>query len=128
MQMDEEEGLSFGYQLPTDVTAAVKRALLKGEAAGGGAGDIDSLGPFVYHAEGLTFAFIEHQGPEGGEGFQSSVESSGRNADRQDKVFCDCVIVTLIIRSRQHSGSCGSPRHPFRPSEYLFFVRNTLFC
>lgn len=68
MQMDEEEGLSFGYQLPTDVTAAVKRAFLKEEASGGGAGDGGGLGPFVYHAEGLTFAFIEHQGPEGGEG------------------------------------------------------------
>ncbi|CAM9223205.1 unnamed protein product, partial [Hapterophycus canaliculatus] len=66
MQMDEEEGLSFGYQLPIDVTAAVKRAFLKEKASGDGARDADGLGPFVYHAEGLTFAFIEHEGPEEG--------------------------------------------------------------
>lgn len=67
MLMDDEDGLSFGYRLPRDVTAAVRRAFLKGEASAGGAESVDQLGPFVYHAEGLTFAFVEHQGPERGE-------------------------------------------------------------
>lgn len=68
MPMDDEDGLSFGYRLPKDVTAAVRRAFHKGEASVGGAGrSVDDLGPFVYQAEGLTFAFVEHQGPERGE-------------------------------------------------------------
>lgn len=67
MPMDDEDGLSFGYRLPEDVTAAVRRAFHKGEESVGGAGSGDELGPFVYHAEGLTFAFVEHEGPERGE-------------------------------------------------------------
>lgn len=65
--MDDEQGLSFGYQLPKDVTAAVKRAFHKEAESGAGAGSGDGLGPFVYHAEGLTFAFVEHEGPGQGE-------------------------------------------------------------
>ncbi|CAB1099265.1 unnamed protein product [Ectocarpus sp. CCAP 1310/34] len=60
--MDDEQGLSFGYQFPKDVTAAVKRAFHKEAESGAGAGSGDGLGPFVYHAEGLTFAFVEHEG------------------------------------------------------------------
>ncbi|CAM9668360.1 unnamed protein product [Ectocarpus sp. 13 AM-2016] len=61
--MDDEQGLSFGYHLPKDVTAAVKRAFRKEAESGAWAGSGDGLGPFVYHAEGLTFAFVEHEGP-----------------------------------------------------------------
>lgn len=69
MPMDDEDGLSFGYRLPEDVTAAVRRAFHKGEAAVGstsGSVGVDALGPFVYHAEGLTFAYVEHQDSERG--------------------------------------------------------------
>lgn len=66
MAMDDEDGLSFGYRLPNDVTDAVKRAFQKEEAGGAGVQGEDGLGPFVYHAEGLTFAFVEHQGPARG--------------------------------------------------------------
>lgn len=67
MAMDDEDGLSFGYRLPKDVTDAVRRAFNR-EVASGAAGAEGGgvLGPFVYHAEGLTFAFVEHQGPGGG--------------------------------------------------------------
>ena len=63
--MDDLEGLSFGYQLPEDVTSAVRRAYRKGNTLSAGA-DLDNLGPFVYHAEGITFAFVEHMGSQGG--------------------------------------------------------------
>ncbi|CAN0341535.1 unnamed protein product, partial [Ectocarpus fasciculatus] len=43
--------------------AAVRRAFHKEAESGAGAGSGDGLGPFVYHAEGLTFAFVEHEGP-----------------------------------------------------------------
>lgn len=66
MAMDDEDGLSFGYQLPADVTSALTRAFHKGAEAGPEAGLGDGLGPFVYHAEGLTFAFVEHEGSEKG--------------------------------------------------------------
>lgn len=66
MAMDDEDGLSFGYRLPKDVTDAVRRAFHKEEASDAGAGGQSVLGPFVYHAEGLTFAFVEHQGPGSG--------------------------------------------------------------
>jgi len=69
MPMDDEDGLSFGYRLPEDVTAAVRRAFHKAEAVaagGGGSAAVDALGPFVYHAEGLTFAYVEHQDSERG--------------------------------------------------------------
>ena len=67
MPMDEEDGLSFGYQLPGDVTSALRRAFHKGEEAGPAAGNGNELGPFVYHAEGLTFAYVEHEGVEKGD-------------------------------------------------------------
>lgn len=60
MPMDDDDGLSFGYQTPEDVTAALKRSFRKEWEAGGGGGD--ELGPFVYHAEGLILAFLEHEG------------------------------------------------------------------
>ncbi|CAM9270904.1 unnamed protein product [Ascophyllum nodosum] len=63
--MDDLEGLSFGYQLPEDVTSAIRRAYRKGNTLSAGA-DLDNLGPFVYHAEGITFAFVEHMGSQGG--------------------------------------------------------------
>ncbi|CAN0418976.1 unnamed protein product [Laminaria digitata] len=66
MPMDDEDGLSFGYQLPEDVTSALRRAFHKGEEAGAAAGNGDGLGPFAYHAEGLTFAYVEHEGSEKG--------------------------------------------------------------
>lgn len=62
MAIDDEDGLSFGYRLPADVTDAVRRAHHKEEASGAGAAREGEFGPFVYHAEGLTFAFVEHQG------------------------------------------------------------------
>lgn len=67
MPMDDEDGLSFGYQFPEDVTAAVRRAFRREQEVGAPAGGGDGVGPFVYHAEGLTFAFVEHQGDAGGE-------------------------------------------------------------
>lgn len=67
MPMDDEDGLSFGYQLPEDVTSALRRAFHKGEEAGAAAGNGDGLGPFAYHAEGLTFAYVEHEGSEKGD-------------------------------------------------------------
>lgn len=70
MAMDEEDGLSFGYRLPKDVTDAVRRAFHKEQASGSGSGSgaegEGGLGPFVYQAEGLTFAFVEHQEPARG--------------------------------------------------------------
>lgn len=63
MAMDDEDGLSFGYRLPEDVTDAVRRSFRKEEASGAGAEGEGGLGPFVYHAEGLTFAFVQHEGP-----------------------------------------------------------------
>lgn len=65
MAMDEEDGLSFGYRTAEDVTAGVKRAFRRQqEARAGGTGDggVGEVGPFVYHAEALTFAFVEHEG------------------------------------------------------------------
>lgn len=67
MPMDDEDGLSFGYQFPEDVTAAVRRTFRRGQEAGASAGSGDGVGPFVYHAEGLTFAFVEHQDDAEGE-------------------------------------------------------------
>lgn len=70
MAMDDDEGLSFGYQMPEDVTDALLRrfrrdrdALARGgqETRGG-----DNIGPFVYQAEGLTFAYVQHESKEGG--------------------------------------------------------------
>lgn len=67
MPMDDEDGLSFGYQLPEDVTSALRRAFHRGEEAEPATGNGDELGPFVYHAEGLTFAYVEHEGAEEGD-------------------------------------------------------------
>lgn len=62
MPIDDDDGLSFGYQAPEDVTAALKRSFRKERESGGGEG----LGPFVYHAEGLTFAYLDHEGVDTG--------------------------------------------------------------
>lgn len=85
MPMDDVEGLSFGYQFPEDVTAAVRRAFRKEATSGSLTGNSDGLGPFVYHAEGLTFAFIEHGGSEGG------------------KMRCNSVGVPVAVQSRNKS-------------------------
>lgn len=66
MPMDDEDGLSFGYQYPSDVTSAIRRAFRKEHDSAGAAGTGDGVGPFVYHAEGLTFAYVEHEGSDGG--------------------------------------------------------------
>lgn len=69
MPMDDEDGLSFGYRTPQDVTDALKRKFRQVGAAADGRGLEDreaTLGPFVYHAEGLTFAFVEHEGVDKG--------------------------------------------------------------
>lgn len=66
MAMDDEDGLSFGYQTAQDVTDAVRRRFRQDNEADGGR-DREEGGPFVYQAEGLTFAFVKHEGKEGGE-------------------------------------------------------------
>lgn len=68
--MDEDNGLSFGYQTPEDVTKALRsrfRRLNEAGMAGQGAQGALYEGPFVYHAEGLTFAYVEHESEGAGE-------------------------------------------------------------
>lgn len=65
MPMDEEDGLSIGYRTAEDVTAGVTKAFRREQevrAGGAGGGGVGEMGPFVYHAEALTFAFVEHEG------------------------------------------------------------------
>lgn len=107
MPMDEEDGLSFGYQLPEDVTSAVRRAFRNMGSKGEAERD-ERMGPFVYHAEGLTFAFVEHVGGEGGEAWTAKAASS-------------CHLQTHLVRTHcMGEVSAGRRvRHPVLTSQRL---------